>query len=192
MHRRFPGVGVDASAAFEWLWGERHTVLIADTPCTVPSVIAQRLVLILHATRAGQVGHLDIQHSWTLATAEERLDVLHLADALGAQVALAAGTGRLSEYKGAKGYELWQALSTGERSRVRIWLARVRSEPTMSAALRTAVRLIVPNPRRLSARLGRQPTSREMARAYAQRVRWGLSEVALVVRSTSAAWRRCR
>ena len=32
----------------------------------------------------------------------------------------------------------------------------------------------------------------EMARAYAQRVRWGLSEVALVVRSTSAAWRRCR
>ena len=37
VHRRFPGIGVDAATAFERLWAERHTALIAGTPCPVPS-----------------------------------------------------------------------------------------------------------------------------------------------------------
>ena len=175
MHRRFPGIGIDASAAFERLWAERHTVLIAGTPCLVPSVTAQRLVLIVHAARGGALHHSDIERSWTLATDDERAAVQHLADELGAEVALAAGTGRLEEYEGRRGYELWRALSTGEQSRVRIWVARVKSEPTASGALRTAIRLILPNPRRMRTTLGRRPTAREMARAYAQRARWGLA-----------------
>ena len=32
VHRRFPGIGIDAPTAFERLWAERHTVLIAGTP----------------------------------------------------------------------------------------------------------------------------------------------------------------
>ena len=183
VHRRFPGIGVDASVAFERLWEGRHVVLIAGTPCFVPSVTAQRLVLIVHAARGGALHHSDIERSWTLATDDERVAVQHLADELGAEVALAAGTGRLEEYAGTRGYPLWRALSTREQSHVRIWVARVRSEPTVTAALRTAIRLILPNPRRLHTTLGRRPTAGEMARAYAQRARWGLVEVAELIRS---------
>lgn len=189
VHRRFPGIGIDASAAFERLWAERHSVSIAGTPCPVPSLTAQRLVLIVHAARGGALHHSDIQRSWTCATEGERAAVQHLADLLGAEVALAAGTGRLEEYEGTRGYELWRALSTGEQSQVRIWVARVKSEPTASSALRTAVRLILPNPRRMHTSLGRPPTAREMAQAYAQRARWGLGELAELVRSTRTASR---
>jgi len=185
VHRRFPGIGIDAPTAFERLWAERHTVLIAGTPCPVPSLRAQRLVLIVHAARGGALHHSDIQRSWHFATEEERAAVQQLADELGAEVALAAGTGRLEEYHGTRGYELWRALSTSEQSHVRIWVARVRSEPTVAGALRTAIRLILPNPRRMHTTLGRRPTARELARAYGQRARWGLGEVAELVRSTS-------
>ena len=130
----------------------------------------------MHAARGGALYHSDIQRSWALQ---------HLADELGAEVALAAGTGRLEEYRGAPGSELWRALSTREQSPVRIWVARVRSEPTLAGALRTAIRLILPNPRRMHTTLGRRPTARELARAYGQRARWGLGEVAELVRSTS-------
>mgnify|MGYP002078796158 FL=1 len=186
VHRRFPGIGIDASTAFERLWEERHAVPIAGTPCPVPSLRAQRLVLIVHAARGGALTHSDIQRSWYFATEEERAAVQHLADELGAEVALAAGTGRLEEYHGLRGYELWRALSTREQSHVRIWVARVRSEPTVAGALRTAIRLILPNPRRMHTTLGRRPTAREMARAYAQRARWGWGEVAELARSTRA------
>ncbi|MEO5746850.1 MAG: nucleotidyltransferase family protein [Ornithinibacter sp.] len=192
VHRRFPGIGIDATVAFEKLWAERHTVLIAGTPCMVPSVTAQRLILIVHAARGGSLRHPDIERSWTLATEKERLEVQHLTDELDAGVALAAGTGRLKEYEGARGYELWRALSAGEQSRVRIWAARVRSEPTASRALRTAVHLILPNPRRMETALGRRPSAREIARAYAHQARWGMAEVAQLARSARTGSRGSR
>ena len=86
--------------------------------------------------------------SWTAAREDDRDAVRRLAADLGAEVALAAGTGRLDEFSGARGYALWLALSTGERSLVRMWVARVKAAPTRRAALRTAVHLLVPNPRR--------------------------------------------
>lgn len=192
VHRRFPGMDANPTAAFERLWEERHVVPIAGFDCPVPSVTAQRLVLVLHATRAGRLQHSDIQRSWTFATDDERAAVRRLADELGAEVALAAGTGRLADYDGTRGYELWRALSTGEQSRVRIWLARVKSEPTVFGAVRTAVRLIVPNPRRMRTTLGRRPTVREVTRAYAQRARWGYREVARLVRASKGASRGTR
>ena len=142
-------------------------------PCPVPSVTAQRLVLIVHAARGGDLDHPDIRRSWTAATDAEREAVQQLALDVGAEVALAAGTGRLDEYVGARGYELWLALSTGERSLLRIWMARVKAAPTRRAAVRTAVRLLLPNPHRMEATLGRPPTARELSGAYVARARWG-------------------
>ena len=190
VHRRFPGIDGDAEAAFASLWSDRHTVLLAGMPCLVPSVTAQRLVLILHATRAGQLDHPDIVRSWTAATDAQRADVLELAAALRADVALAAGTGRLHEYQGVRGYELWKALSTGERSMVRLWLARVRAAPTRGAAVRTAVHLVVPNRHRMEAALGRAPTVHEVARAYRYRAWWGLRELTRLVQGASYRARR--
>ena len=83
--------------------------------------------------------------------------VLALADDVGARVALASGTGRLDDFVGAPGYELWKVLSSGDRSRSRLWVARVRAAPTRRAALRVAVRLVAPNRHRMEASLGRPP-----------------------------------
>ena len=183
VHRRFPGLGIEAETAFEKLWADRHTLAIAGIPCPVPSVTAQRLVLIVHAARGGDLDHPDIRRSWTAASGAERDAVQQLARDVGAEVALAAGTGRLGEYVGARGYELWLALSTGERSLLRIWMARVKAAPTRRAAVRTAVRLLLPNPHRMEATLGRPPTARELSRAYAARARWGGREIRKYLRA---------
>jgi hypothetical protein len=182
VHRRFPGLGGDPEAAFDRLWAERGSTSIAGRPCAVPSLPGQRLVLILHATRAGALQHSDIRRTWTDATDEERGAVRELAESIGAGVALAAGTGRLHEYVGDPQYELWRALAAGERAAPKVWWARVRAAPTKRAALRTAVRLIVPNPNRMEVGLGRRPTARELGRAYVSRARWGASELRVLLR----------
>ena len=182
VHRTFPGVRLEPEAAFERMWADRHTTLLAGYPCPVPSVTAQRLILILHAARGRVVGHPDVRRCWVDATSEERDEVDRLALELGAEVGLAAGTGRLEDHQGEPGYELWRALSTGETSLVAMWAARVRAAPTRREAVRTAVRLVVPNPQRLEVSLGRPPTRRELAAAYAHRARWGLREVGRTVR----------
>lgn len=181
VHRRFPGIG--APGAFERLWADRHTVLIAGLPCSVPSVTAQRLLLIVHAARGAALGHPDILRSWTDATDEQRAAVQELAVDVGAEVALAAGTGRLDDYAGARGYELWKALSAGETSLVRMWFARVKAEPTKRAALRVAIRLVLPKRHRMETTLGRPPTRREMGRAYWRRGRQGWYEVRTLVQA---------
>ncbi|MFC7489210.1 MULTISPECIES: nucleotidyltransferase family protein [unclassified Knoellia] len=189
VHRSFPGIGGDAAAAFERLWADRHDTDIAGMPCPVPSVAAQRLILIVHATRGGRLDHPDIERSWTSATSAEREAVIRLADDLGAGVALAAGTGRLDEFVGQRGHELWRVLSTGEQSRARIWAARVRAAPTRRAALRVAVRLVVPNRHRMEARLGRRPTAREVATAYVTSARAGTGELVGFVRDAAVGRR---
>ncbi|MFW5469857.1 nucleotidyltransferase family protein [Knoellia sp. CPCC 206435] len=182
VHRRFPGIDADAGSAFDRLWSERHVTDLAGMPCAVPSVAAQRLVLVIHAARAGRLGEGDITRSWDAATDDERAAVLALADDVGAQVALASGTGRLDDFVGAPGYELWKVLSSGDRSRSRLWVARVRAAPTRRSALRVAVRLVVPNRHRMEASLGRPPTPREVAAAYVDSARRSAKELAKVAR----------
>ena len=181
VHRSFPGIG--GQAAFERLWADRHTVTIAGLPCSVPSVTAQRLLLIVHAARGGALHHRDIRRSWGDATDDQRAAVQDLAVDLSAELALAAGTGRLDDYVGARGYELWQALSLGETSQVRMLVARVKAEPTRRAALRAAFRLALPKPHRMEMILGRPPTRREIVRAYSRRGRRGWYEVRVLLRA---------
>jgi hypothetical protein len=86
-------------------------------------------------------------------------------------------------YAGARGYELWKALSAGETSLVRMWFARVKAEPTKRAALRVAIRLVLPKRHRMETTLGRPPTRREMGRAYWRRGRQGWYEVRTLVQA---------
>lgn len=183
VHRRFPGIDGDAAAAFDRLWADRHLTDLAGMPCAVPSVPAQRLLLIVHAARSGALEHRDIRMSWAEASDEQRDELVRLADELGAGVALAAGTGRLDEFAGLPGYDLWKVLSTRERSLVRIWVARVRAAPTRRAALHAALRLLLPNRRRMETRLGRPPSRREVATAYFSRSRTGTRELVTLIRA---------
>lgn len=182
VHRRFPGMDADPSVAFDRLWTDRGTTDLAGMPCAVPSVAAQRLLLIVHAARAGRLNDGDIGRSWGDATDAQRAEVRRVAEDVGAEVALAAGTGRLDDFMGERGYELWRVLSTGDRSRARLWLARIKAAPTRRAALRTAVRLIVPNRHRMETSLGRRPTPGEVASAYVASARRSATELSGLVR----------
>lgn len=170
IHRRFPGIGAQEEAAFERFWRDRRQVRIAGYPCTVPSPAAQRLILILHAARGGELAGEDIERAWGAATFDQRAEIDSLATDLDASVALAAGTGRLDQHRASREYALWRALSTGEQSRLKLWCARVRAAPGLVNRVRTAVVLVAPKPGRLRHQLGREPRADEVAVAWVAHV----------------------
>ena len=190
IHRVFPGIGARPDAAFERLWADRRTVTIGGYPCTVPSVAAQRLILILHAARGGALDGADIRNAWGRATAEQRAELDALAADLRAQVALAAGTGRLEQHRGHREHDLWQALSTGNRSRLVLLRARVRAQPTLPGRAYVALALLTPKPGRLRHRLGREPTLGEVAAAWTHDVRAAAREARALVRRGLRGGRR--
>ncbi len=183
VHRSFPGIGLEREAAFERLWIDRRATLIAGYACSVPSLAGQRLMLLLNAARGLVAGNVDVRRTWTEATEADRRDVESLARDLRAEVALAAASGRLDDFRTSREHDLWAALSSGESSPVKMWAARVRAAPTRREATRTAVRLVLPKPGRLAASLGRRPTGREIAAAYIARARWGAAELVRFIQS---------
>ncbi|MFP5415736.1 MAG: nucleotidyltransferase family protein [Actinomycetes bacterium] len=181
VHRSFPGIGLHAEAAFDRLWADRRTMRIAGYPCVVPSLAGQRLILLLHAVRGGEVSGGDVHRAWERATEQERADVDALAADLRAEVALAACTGRLDQYRHAREHDLWQALATGNRSRLALWKARVKAQPDLWNAVRTAYWLVAPKAGRLERALGRPPTARELIGAWGDQAVVAGREVARVV-----------
>ena len=176
VHRRFPGITAAPEVAFDRLWADRHTATIAGVACGVPSLPGQRLILLLHAARGPVAGHPDIRRAWLEATMDQRLEVEKLAAELGAEVGLAAGTGRLDEFQSARDHDLWQLLSSGDYSLASLWWARVRAEPTLWAGARAGIRLVLPNPNRLALQLGRTPTRRDLAAALVSKLRLGAGQ----------------
>ena len=183
VHRQFPGFGLDPDEAFDALWSERHETLLAGQSCPVPEVTAHRLILILHAVRGGHLQDPDILNAWTRADDDQRLAVEVLSERLQAQVALAAATGRLADHRDSREYDLWKVLSTGDPSLSRLWWARVKAQPTAAAAIRMAVKLVVPNRNRMAQRLGHRPTSGEMAREHLLQAKIAVAELGRLVRS---------
>lgn len=188
LHRYFPGFGPDAVRVFNRLWRDRQIVDIAGRPCAVPSLTAQRLVLILNAARGGPSRREEVDRLWRDADTPEREEIKKLAAETGAGVALAVAIGDLRTFAKSREHDLWVLLTSGNKSPVAMWRARVRAQPTMSAALREAVKLVVPNPRRLAFRLGRPLTKREIVMAWVERFGDGLR--ALVRGVTRPAGRR--
>ena len=178
IHRSFPGIRRDAEEAFDVLWADRQTKEIAGRPCPVPTVTAQRLVLLLHVARGLLSERGDLDRCWTAATTEQRQAVDALARTLNAEVALAAATGRLEENRDAPDYELWKVLTGRDHDLVALLAARVRAARTPWAKARVLVRSVVPNPHRMEHWLGRPPTTRELAEAYLERARLGVRVVA--------------
>lgn len=187
IHRFFPGVGLSSAAAFERLWQNRETRIIAGLSCPVPSVPAQAVIAVLHAARSGGTARsaADVDMAWTRADAALRTQVLALVTELKADVAFAAGTGRLEQFRGARDYDLWRVVSRGG-TRVEEWVARVRAAPTPTAAARVALRAVLVNTEHLGHRLGREPTRIEVAREFFARPLRGAREELARRRSRSA------
>ena len=182
IHRTFPGIGLSPEDAFDALWSDRHTVALAGQPCQVPSLTAQRLILILHAVRGGDLTSPDIARAWGGASDVERSEVDALARRLRAEVALAAATGRLEQHRSARDYLLWKTLSTRDTSRTTLWLARVKAQPGPLKAIRVAFHLIAPKEGRLQRDLGHKPGPADVARAWALQLTMVARELGRLVR----------
>lgn len=170
VHRSFPGIRLRPDLAFERLWVDRETRVIAHRPCTVPSLDAQRLVLLVHAARNRYGKEDDVRYAWTDATGEQKDRVCALARELRAEVALAAATGRLDEYADRPEYDLWRLWTSSDARRFEFWRARIKA-----AQGRRERMGVVANPLRLKVdvvklKLGRKPTLREVLGSYRDRL----------------------
>lgn len=170
VHRHFPGIGADPAVAFDCLWESRDEIEIAHQRCQVPSLTAQRLLLLLHLARGDSGRPQDHDLAWAKATSAEQAAVLKLAGELQAEVALAAATGHLEDFKTSRDYQLWSYFSRRtDQSRLSEWLARIRAAPSRLEAFRIVWRALQVNRDRLAMDLGRPPSRLEVARAYRDR-----------------------
>lgn len=114
VHRIFPGFEVPASEAFDILWADRGQTEIAHRDCSVPSLTAQRVMLVLHTARGGR--GTDLERAWHDATQAERDEMAVLVDRLQARVAFDIALGRLDTNLDAASHDLWQLYATGRQS----------------------------------------------------------------------------
>lgn len=167
LHRRFPGL---RDTGFDRLWDDRASAVLGNVDCPVPSLLGQRLILLLHAARSGP-HHPDLDRAWTRATDEDRDEVRRLAAELDAEVGLAAAVGGLDAFRDHPDYPLWRYFSEGSPGRLAEWRARWRTARTPGTKLAVARALLFFDHALLEAELGRRPTARDIARRLA--ARWG-------------------
>lgn len=146
----------------------------------VPGLTAQRVVLLLHAARSVRQYGDDITTAWSDATAAERADVLALARALQAEVALSVATGQLEEYRDRPEYALWRLYADGATTTTgfRRMAAEIKAAPAGSRLARVRVigyvlAALVGMPQRLANGMGRKATPREVASGYLTFLRRG-------------------
>jgi len=184
VHRTYPGLHRRPEEAFAALWERRREVRLAAIPCAVPDLVAQRLVLLLHAARSGHRGasdHADFSRVWTHASPEERAEVVELAHELGAEVGLAAATGDLDAHAHDPEARLWR-LFAEDHSRLDEWRARLGAAPTARAKVSVLGRSLVVNRYFLSESLGRPATRGDVAREFVRRLGHAGSDTARLVR----------
>jgi hypothetical protein len=137
----------------------------------------QALIVILHAARAGGTprSRQDIKAAWDEAPPGRREEVAALVDALQAQIAFAAATGHLEDFRTAREYQLWSVASSGG-TRFQEWKARVKAAPSRRAALRLAVRATLVNTDHLAMVRGHRPTKPEIVLEFFARPARGVKE----------------
>ncbi|WP_210438919.1 nucleotidyltransferase family protein [Nocardioides xinjiangensis] len=174
VHTSWPGVMLDAEAAFDVLARTSVQRQIAHWDCPVPDRTAQRLILVLHSARSE--GTTDVDHAWLGAEPAERDDVRRLAAELRAEVALAAGIGELDRHRGAPTYALWRHFTEGG-SRFDEWRARFAAAPTVRAKVALLTAAMRVNRDHLRMELGRPPTREDVRARQRLRVKKAVAEL---------------
>lgn len=169
LHRVIPGVRLSGEAAFEVIMRDHFTIDLAGRDCAVPSVTAQRLLLLLHAARSENLGGLDYQNNWANISAWEQTQVRELAQELQAEVALAAAIGELEQFASDREYDLWKVpVMIAQQSE--LWKARVKAAPSFREKARQVVKIVRPNRDHIALELGHEPTKADIARITGQRL----------------------
>jgi hypothetical protein len=163
LHRSFPGIEREPTAAFDLLWQSRGVRDFAGVDCLVPEPTAQATILLLNCARTPRAS--DLTSLWTDAEPARRQAVTELVHNLDAEVAFAAATGELDRMRGRRTYALWSVV-TNRGTRAAEWRARVRAAPTAAQALRVALRAPLVNVDALAHRLGREPTRSDIIKEF--------------------------
>lgn len=178
VHRTFPGLDADPETVFARLWADSTSVPIGHVDCRVPSLTGQRLLLLVHAARSHGSSHADVERSWEAATDAERNEVDALAADLGAEVALAAVTGRLDQYRDHPSHDLWAHFAGPDPgSRLLEWRVRLRAEPSRRRRVRAVVGALAVNRGHLEMDLGRPPGTRDIVVHQLTRLRLMVTEL---------------
>ena len=186
VHVRFPGIRLAPERAFTKLWRDRTCVPIAHRACHVPTVDAQRLVLLLHAARNGGPDGADVGLAWANATPAERKRVRELATSFDAEVALAGATGHLDDYADRPEYDLWRLLGQTDAEVFELWVSMVKAGPTNFDRVRAILYALQPKGDRLAPDLQRQSAPIEVLHAHIKRLqRGGAGVLGLAYRATS-------
>lgn len=177
VHRRFPGIALDPDMAFARLWADHGDKLIADVSCAVPSQAGQILIVLLHAAREGGSPRsiADVKAAWEDAPADRQAQVRALVEELEANVAFAAATGTLEDYRKSRDYDLW-AVSLRGGTRLQEWKARIKAAPTVREALRLALRAPLVNTDHLAMVRGHEPSRIEIVVEFFARPARGIAE----------------
>ena len=168
VHRSFPGFGVEAAVAFEELWRRRCTTSIAAYDVQVPSVLDQALLILLHGARDTARGRADIDRVRAALSDAELVEVRQLANELGAEVALAAASGELANFRDRAEHDLWVVASEGG-TRLQEWRARFRAATSAREKARLCGEVLLVNRDHLRMRLGHEPSRAEVLRASGHR-----------------------
>lgn len=171
LHRWFPGLHRDPSAAFERLWAGRELQELGGVDCAVPELLAQRLLLLVHAARASssKADH-DVEVAWGALDPAGQQQVVALARELGAEVPLGVVTGCEELVVGGRDEHLWRALDAGQGPTA-VWRARLRDARGLREHARVLTQALQVNRDHLALRLGHAPSAREVRREWW--ARWG-------------------
>ncbi len=176
LHRRFPGIGLDAREAFDHLWRSRTTKEFCGVACAVPARSAQAVIIVLNAARASGSRSTDVDRVWHSASDGERAAALREVAALQADVGFDAGLGDIERHRGAREYRLWRAVG-GRGSRAAEWWGRILAEPNIRGKLRVVAQLPRVNREHLAHRLGRRPTRGDVVAEFFTRPMRGVREL---------------
>lgn len=170
VHRHFPGLHRDPAETFRVLWAARTTVELGSVQVSVPDLLGQRLILLVHAARgAASAGAGDRRRAWDLAAAEHREQVDALAESLGARVPLAIATDRVELVRGEPELRVWLALSD-QADPTEVWVNRLLEADGLRKKLRVGWRALHVNPDHLTLRLGHPPSRGDMRREWWSRL----------------------
>jgi hypothetical protein len=175
LHRLFPGIRLEPSAAFDLMWSTREALQMPGARGSVPALEMQATLLVLNAARGGRV-HGEALRQWVDEPGLDRSRIEGCVEALHAHVAFAAASGELDRYRGAPDYLLWRVITRGG-SRAAEWRARVRAARSIPEALGIAARAPLVNMERLEHDLGRRPSRAEVAAAFFARPRRAVREL---------------
>ncbi len=177
LHRLFPGLGPDPTAAFDRLWSTCHEVSLAGVDCSVPDEPSQALILLLHAARspASAKAVVDIEELWEKADDAQRAAIRERVDEHGAQLAFSVILDELQAHAADPGYDLWKVVSRGG-TRSQEWWARVKAAPRTADKVAILLRAPLVNVEHLELVRGRPITRAEVAREFVVRPARGLAQ----------------